>query len=214
MLTTYLSPIPLIAILRGISPKEAAPVGKALYALGFRCVEVPLNSPQPLVSIAALRAALADDCLVGAGTVLRPADVNEIKAAGANLVVAPHADPEVIRAAKAAGMLCVPGVATPTEGMAALSHGADALKLFPAEQLGAAVVKAWRSVFPPATTLIPVGGISTERMLGYWQAGADAFGIGSALYAPGMTLQEVKDRARAFSETALALAAEQGDKRR
>lgn len=207
MLNAYLSQLPLIAILRGITPAEAVDVGKALYAEGFRCIEVPLNSPQPFASIAALRAALDEDCLVGAGTVLRPADVQALKAAGGTLVVMPHSDPEVIRAAKAAGMLCAPGVATPTEGMAALAAGADALKLFPAEQLGPAVLKAWRSVFPRETAMIPVGGMTPERMAEYWAAGAAGFGIGSALYAPGIDMQEVTRRARAFAEAARALPA-------
>lgn len=210
MLKASLSHTPLIAILRGITPAEAAAVGTTLYAHGFRCIEVPLNSPQPLESIAALREAVPGDCLVGAGTVLRVADVNEVKAAGGSLVVMPHSAPDIIRAAKQAGMLCAPGVATPTEGMAALACGADALKLFPAEQLGPAVVKAWRSVFPPSTALIPVGGMTPERMGDYWKAGANGFGIGSALYAPGISLQEVGRRARAFAEAARALAEKTG----
>jgi 2-dehydro-3-deoxyphosphogalactonate aldolase len=206
MLNACLSHTPLIAILRGITPDEAALIGTTLYTQGFRCIEVPLNSPQPLASIAALREALPDDCLVGAGTVLQLADVGEVKAAGGNLIVMPHSAPDIIRAAKQAGMLCAPGVGTPTEGMAALACGADALKLFPAEQLGPAVVKAWRSVFPPATPLIPVGGMTPERMSDYWKAGANGFGIGSALYAPSVSAQEVERRARSFVEAARALA--------
>jgi 2-dehydro-3-deoxyphosphogalactonate aldolase len=119
----------------------------------------------------------------------------------------PHADLEVIRAAKSAGMLCAPGVATPTEGMAALANGADGLKLFPAEQLGPAVLKAWRSVFPRTAAMIPVGGVTPERMAEYWKAGATGFGIGSALYAPGISVQEVEKRARAFAEAARLLPA-------
>lgn len=210
MLNDYLSAMPLVAILRGIAPAEAEAVGQSLYAHGFRCIEVPLNSPQPLNSIAALRASLPDDCLVGAGTVLQVADVNEIKAAGGNLIVMPHSAHDIIRAAKQAGMLCAPGVATPTEGFAALACGADALKLFPAEQLGPAVLKAWRSVFPSSTAFIPVGGMTPERMEDYWKAGARGFGIGSTLYTPGIPLQEIGRRARAFTEAAQAFAAKTG----
>ena len=205
-LNAYLSNLPLIAILRGITPGEADAVGELLYAAGFRCIEVPLNSPQPLASIAALRAILPEDCLVGAGTVLRPADVQEVKAAGGSLIVMPHADADVIRAAKQADMLCAPGVATPTEGMAALANGADGLKLFPAEQLSPAVLKAWRSVFPRNTAMIPVGGVTPERMSEYWNAGATGFGIGSALYAPGISIQELEHRAQAFAQAARTLA--------
>lgn len=211
MLNDYLSPLPLIAILRGITPAEAKSIGQVLYAQGFRCIEVPLNSPQPMSSIAAMRESLPEDCLVGAGTVLQVADVHAVKAAGGNLIVMPHAAPDIIRAAKDAGMLCAPGVATPTEGMAALACGADALKLFPAEQLGPAVVKAWRSVFPSSTAMIPVGGITHERMSEYWKAGAKGFGIGSALYAPGISAGEVERRACAFAEAARALATKTGN---
>ncbi len=207
MLNDYLSPLPLIAILRGITPAEAVTVGRILYEQGFRCIEVPLNSPQPLASIAAMRESLPEDCLIGAGTVLQVADVHAVKAAGGNLIVMPHSAPDIIRAAKDAGMLCAPGVATPTEGMAALACGADALKLFPAEQLGPAVLKAWRSVFPASTALLPVGGITPERMGDYWRAGARGFGIGSALYAPGISVGEIERRARAFAEAARTLAA-------
>ena len=205
MLNTYLSAMPLIAILRGIKPAEAVDIGNALYRQGFRCIEVPLNSPSPLDSIAALRGALPQDCLVGAGTVLHVSDVHEVKAAGGELVVMPHSDAGIIRAAKGAGMLCAPGVATPTEGMAALACGADVLKLCPAEQLPPAALKAWKSVFPVGTALIPVGGVTPERMAEYWKAGASGFGIGSALYAPGITAQETELRAQTFAEAARAL---------
>ncbi len=207
MLTTYLDSVPLIAILRGLPPADAAAVGTLLYRAGFRCIEVPLNSPSPCDSIAALRAALPDDCLVGAGTVLTPAQVDEVKAAGGSLIVMPHADGAVIRRAKQAGLLCAPGAATPTEGLAALADGADALKLFPAEQLTPAVLKAWNSVFPRPVLFIPVGGIEPGRMPAYWQAGARAFGIGSALYAPGRPLEQIMHNAQTFVAAARALAA-------
>ncbi|RZJ11685.1 MAG: 2-dehydro-3-deoxy-6-phosphogalactonate aldolase, partial [Haliea sp.] len=162
LFNTALSRCGLIAILRGVAPHEAAAIGDALYQAGFRIIEVPLNSPDPLQSIRLLRASLPEDCMVGAGTVLDASACADIRAAGGELVVMPHADPAVIRAAKAAGLVCAPGVATPTEAFAALSAGADALKLFPAEQLGIATLKAWRAVMPPSLALIPVGGISPE----------------------------------------------------
>jgi 2-dehydro-3-deoxyphosphogalactonate aldolase len=189
---------PLIAILRGVTPDEALAHGHALYAEGFRLIEVPLNSPQPLVSIEKLRTALPADVLIGAGTVLRPAFVDEVARAGGELIVMPHADVEVIEAAKAQGMACTPGVATPTEAFAALKHGADALKMFPAEQLGAHVVKAWRAVIAARVPLVPVGGVSPDNMGPLLAAGASGFGLGSALYRPGQDASTTAARARAF----------------
>jgi 2-dehydro-3-deoxyphosphogalactonate aldolase len=144
MLTPWLHPLPLVAILRGLVPDEAVATGRAIVEAGFRVLEVPLNSPRPTDSIALLAAALGPDVLVGAGTVMTPAQVDAVADAGGRLIVMPHADTAVIRAAKAAGLLCVPGVATPTEAFAALAAGADGLKLFPAEQAAPAVLKAWR----------------------------------------------------------------------
>ncbi|MDQ2695544.1 MAG: 2-dehydro-3-deoxy-6-phosphogalactonate aldolase [Pseudomonadota bacterium] len=195
----YLSPLPLIAILRGIRPPEAADIGQVLYDSGFRCIEVPLNSPDPFDSIRRLREALPDDCLIGSGTTLQPQQVDAVKAAGGQLIVMPHSDPAVIRAAKAAGLYCAPGVATPTEGFAALAAGADLLKLFPAEQLGPLVLKAWRAVFPKSVLLAPVGGVTPDNMQEYWSAGADGFGLGSALYKAGLGAAEVRQRAEAFA---------------
>jgi 2-dehydro-3-deoxyphosphogalactonate aldolase len=190
--------LPLVAILRGLAPDEAEAVGTTLVESGFRLIEVPLNSPDPFASIAALARVLAPEIVVGAGTVLDPADVARLKEAGGRLVVMPHGDPEVIRAAKAAGLACLPGVATPTEGFAALKAGAAALKLFPADVMGPATLTAWRAVFPKATRFLPVGGITPET-LGPWRAaGAAGFGLGSALFKPGMTAEEVGRRARAF----------------
>ena len=140
--------LPLVAILRGLVPDEAEAVGAALVGAGFRLIEVPLNSPDPFASIGKLARALGPEVVVGAGTVLDPADVGRLEEAGGRLVVMPHGDPEVIRAAKAAGLACLPGVATPTEGFAALKAGAAALKLFPAEVMGPATLTAWRAVFP------------------------------------------------------------------
>jgi 2-dehydro-3-deoxyphosphogalactonate aldolase len=197
-LIDYLRPVPLVAILRGITPAEAPVIGRVLYRQGIRCIEVPLNSPTPFDSIAALRESLPQDCLIGAGTVLRAEDVGNVKSAGGQLIVMPHCDGAVIRAARAAGMWCAPGVATPTEGFASLAAGADALKLFPAEQVSPVAMKAWRAVLPAGTAFIPVGGMTTECLAEYWRAGAVGFGIGSALYTPGRTPAEVEERAGRF----------------
>jgi 2-dehydro-3-deoxyphosphogalactonate aldolase len=198
-LREHLAALPLIAILRGVRPGEAVAIGQALVDAGFRAIEVPLNSPEPLASIAALAQAFGARALIGAGTVLDPADVGRIAEAGGRLVVMPHADPTIVRAAKTQGLLCVPGVATPTEAFGALAAGADALKLFPAEALPPAVVKAWRAVLPKDVRLLPVGGITPERMAPYVAAGADGFGLGSALYQPGLGPGEVAARATAFA---------------
>ncbi|WP_396614857.1 2-dehydro-3-deoxy-6-phosphogalactonate aldolase [Lysobacter soli] len=198
MSTAWLQPLPLVAILRGLTPRDALPVGAALFDAGFRVIEVPLNSPQPLESIALLAREFGDRCLVGAGTVLTPEQVAQVKNAGGKLIVMPHGDTTVIRAAKAADLVCTPGVATPTEAFAALAAGADALKLFPAEQLPPPVLKAWSSVLPKGTALLPVGGITPDNMGAYRKAGAAGFGIGSALYSPGIDATETARRARAF----------------
>lgn len=192
--------LPLVAILRGLRPQEAEPVASALYEAGFRLIEVPLNSPQPLDSIAAIRRLLPRDALVGAGTVLQAADVGRLADLGAELVVMPHADTVVIAAAAQAGLLCTPGIATPTEAFAALAAGAAALKIFPAEMVGPPVVKAMRAVLPAGTRLLPVGGITPESMAPFLEAGAAGFGLGSALYKPGMGVAEVTAGARRFTE--------------
>lgn len=189
---------PLIAILRGITPGEAVAHGRALYEAGFRIVEVPLNSPDPLASIAALRQALPDEVIVGAGTVLRPAFVEDVARAGGELIVMPHGDVEIIETAKRNGMACAPGVATPTEAFAALASGADVLKMFPAEQLGAVVVKAWRAVIAKRVPLVPVGGVTPENMGTLVAAGANGFGLGSALYRPGQEVEATAKHAHAF----------------
>src|SRR3954464_9669023 len=150
MIEPFLDRLPLVAILRGITPEDVVAVGDALVDAGFAIIEVPLNSPRPLESIERLHARLGEDVLIGAGTVTVPAQVQEVKAAGGRLIVMPHGDAQVVRAAKAAGLACIPGVATPTEGFAALADGADALKLFPAELLTPAVLKSMRAVFPAA----------------------------------------------------------------
>ena len=197
-LHSYLSQSPLIAILRGVRPDEVVAIGQALYDEGLRCIEVPLNSPEPLKSIEKLVQSLPKDCLIGAGTVMKPELVKSVQSVGGQLIVMPHSDAKVIVAAKEAGLICAPGVATPTEAFAALDHGADALKLFPAEQLDPAILKAWRAVVPKDVICIPVGGISPERMAVYWKAGASGFGLGSAIYKPGQTAAETTEKARAF----------------
>lgn len=200
MLSTFLESLPLLAILRGITPEEILPVGRALSGAGFRVIEVPLNSPRACESIRRLRGELDDRHLVGAGTVLSEEQVGEVAAAGGQIVVMPHSDPAVIRAAKGAGLVCAPGVMTPTEGFAALAAGADALKLFPGELIGPAGLKAMRAVFPKQTTFIPVGGITPDTMEAFVVAGASGFGLGTGLYRPGLDAAEVARNARAFRE--------------
>lgn len=199
--------LPLVAILRGLRPEEAEAIGAALVGAGFRLLEVPLNSPEPLASVTALVRAFGDRALVGAGTVTSPEEVERLCQAGGRLVVMPHGDTEVIRAAKAAGLACVPGVATPTEAFAALRAGADALKLFPAEVLGPATLKAWRAVLPAGTAVLPVGGVTPETMAPWCAAGAAGFGLGTALYRPGAMPAEVGERAAAFVASWRAAAA-------
>lgn len=197
-LTSAMATCGLVAILRGVRPTEAVSIGQALYRAGFRLVEVPLNSPDPLRSIQALRADLPPDCVVGAGTVTSVQDCHDLAAVGGQLVVMPHSDPAVIRAAKSLGLACAPGVATLTEAYAALNAGADALKLFPAEAMGPAVLKAWRAVLQPPIALLPVGGIQTNSLAPYLAAGASGFGLGSALYRPGDSADTVARHADAF----------------
>jgi 2-dehydro-3-deoxyphosphogalactonate aldolase len=197
-LARHFADLPLIAILRGVTPAEAPAIGTALVEAGFRIVEVPLNSPEPLASICGLVAAIGERATVGAGTVLSAAEVEAVAASGARLVVSPNTDAAVIRAAKAAGLATAPGVATPTEAFAAISAGADLLKLFPAETLGPATLKAWRAVLPRDTPLVPVGGVTPENVAAWRAAGAAGLGLGSAIYSPGMTAAEVGSRARAF----------------
>jgi 2-dehydro-3-deoxyphosphogalactonate aldolase len=198
-LRAALHTLPLVAILRGVRPTEVVAIGLALEAAGFGLVEVPLNSPLPFDSIAALRRALAPSTLVGAGTVTCVSDVQRLHDLGADLVVMPHADAAVVRAAKAAQLLCVPGVATPTEAFAALDAGADALKLFPAELVTPAVLKAMRAVLPAGVPLLPVGGITPASLAAWRAAGAAGVGLGSALYKPGSSVAEVAARAAEFA---------------
>ena len=191
-------PSGVIAILRGITPAEAAGVGSALVEAGVRVIEVPLNSPRPFESIALLARAFGARALVGAGTVMAPEDVDRVAEAGGRIVLSPHFDAAVVRRAKERGLTAVPGVATPSEGFAALAAGADALKLFPAEMLAPPVVRAWRAVFPSATRFVSVGGVGIGNAAAFRAAGADAVGIGSSLYAPGVTPDDVRARAGAL----------------
>lgn len=189
--------LPLVAILRGVTPRDAVAIGQALTDVDWRLIEVPLNSPQPLESIEAMRAA-QPHAIVGAGTVLTVAQVRDVHAAGGQLIVAPNFDAEVVRAAVQLDLLCLPGVATMSEAFAALAAGAHALKLFPAEMLVPSVVKAWRAVLPADVALLPVGGITPHNMAAYRAAGANGFGLGSALYKPGQDAATVAAQAREF----------------
>ena len=206
-LLPYLAPLPLVAVLRGITPEEIPAIGDALVDAGFRILEVPLNSPRPFDSIALLARRYGERCLAGAGTVIEVADVARVRDAGGRIVVMPHGDAAVIGAAKALALACVPGVATPTEAFAALRAGADGLKLFPAEALPPAVLKAWRAVLPKSTLIFPVGGIGPGNLAPYWAAGASGFGTGSGLYRPGQDTATVAAAAAALAGAFRALAA-------
>ncbi|MBM6579986.1 2-dehydro-3-deoxy-6-phosphogalactonate aldolase [Microvirga sp. BT689] len=207
MLSDYLSELPLIAILRGVRPENVEAVGHALVEAGFRIIEVPLNSPDPFRSIERLAKSMPGNVLVGAGTVLDPEQVNGIRDVGGKLIVMPHADPAVIKRAKEQELICTPGVATPTEAFAALKAGADAIKIFPAEAVPPAVVKAWRAVLPKDTVVVPVGGIKPDNMKPYVEAGANGFGLGSALFTPAMSVEEIGRKARDFAAAWQALRA-------
>jgi 2-dehydro-3-deoxygalactonokinase len=188
----------LMAIVRGIQPGEASEIGAALYGAGLRAIEVPLNSPDPIASVRILRGALPSDCAIGAGTVMTPAQVDEVRGAGGEFVVMPHSDESIIRAARAACLEVAPGAATITEALAALAAGAGMVKMFPAEQLGAGTLAAWRAVLPAGTLVIPVGGITPASLASFVAAGAAGVGLGSALYRPGLAAGEVAARAEAF----------------
>ncbi len=189
--------LPLVAILRGLKPQEAPAIGDVLVEAGFRLIEVPLNSSQPLDSIAALRKRFPD-AVIGAGTVLTAAEARDVASAGGELIVAPNFDREVVEETVRLGMLSLPGILTPTEAFAALKAGAHGLKLFPAEIASPAVVKALLAVLPKGTSLIPVGGVGAHNMAAWRAAGAAGFGLGSSLYKPGDDAATVRAKAAAI----------------
>ena len=191
---------PLIAILRGVRPDEVEEIGEALVGAGYTLIEVPMNSPDPLESVSRLALRFAGRAVIGAGTVLREDQVAAVSAAGGTMIISPNANLRVISASAAAGLVSLPGIATPSEAFAAIEAGATALKLFPAEAASPAVVKAMRAVLPKETRLLPVGGIAPGTMAPWAAAGAAGFGLGSALYKPGMSAAEVGTNARAFIE--------------
>ena len=196
LLKDWLSHCPLVAILRGIRPDEAEAIVAVIELAGIVIDEVPLNSPDPLISIARLQARFGDRMLIGAGTVMTAKGVEAVRDAGGRLIVSPHAATEVVRAAKLHGLFCCPGIATPTEAFACLDAGADALKLFPAEASSPTILRAMRAVLPAGTMVLPVGGIGADNMGPWRAAGAAGFGIGSLIYKPGDTPEIVSVKAR------------------
>lgn len=199
-LRARLDECPLVAIIRGVTPDDVVAVGEAIHAAGIRIIEVPLNSPDPFDSIERLAKAMGTRAIVGAGTVLSVADVGRVRDAGGRIVVSPGGETDVISATVAGGMISAPGYFTPTEAFAALRAGAHALKLFPAEAASPTVVKAQRAVLPKDVPLLVVGGINPGNMRPYLEAGANGFGLGSGVYKPGQTAEQVRTQAVAFVE--------------
>lgn len=194
-LAYFLDSMPIVAILRGITPDKAIEVVDCLFDSGIQIVEVPLNSPNALDSIGLISEKFGKTMLVGAGTVLTAIQVREIADVGGQLIVSPCMKPEVIRAAANMEMVSLPGVSTPTEAFAALDEGASGLKAFPGEMLAPSVIKSWRTVLPLETKVLPVGGIDTNNMPEYWTAGANGFAIGGALYRSDKTLGDIRSDA-------------------
>jgi 2-dehydro-3-deoxyphosphogalactonate aldolase len=194
----WLARSPLIAILRGVRPDEVVGICAALQDAGVRIAEVPLNSPEPMESIRLLAESFGDSMLIGAGTVMTTDQVETIAAAGGKLIVTPHADPEIVRAAKRLGLLAAPGFFTPAEAFSLIKAGADAIKLFPAEAASPAVLRAIRAILPPGTLVLPVGGMAPDNLGDWHKAGASGFGIASAIYKPGDTAEIVGAKARAL----------------
>ena len=201
LLGSYLDELPLIAILRGITYPEAAEVADVLYQTGFRIIEVPLNSPDPLLSIERIAKDFGDRMLVGAGTVLTANEVSAVRDAGGQLIVSPNTDAEVIRASVTQGVVSLPGAATPSEIFTALHAGAHGIKAFPAEMLTPAVIKSWKSVLPADLPVLAVGGITSANAANYWQAGVAGFGLSGALYQAGKSLEEIARDAEGFVTT-------------
>ena len=202
-MTAFFSAIekhPLIAILRGIKPTEVVDVAEILIEKNFKIIEIPLNSPDPIRSIELLTHYFENHTIIGAGTVLDEASIRSIAEAGAKLVVMPNGNGIVVKAAKDRGLIAIPGIATPSEAFAMIEAGADALKLFPAEGIPPSVLKAMKAVLPSTVPILPVGGITPEKMNDYLKAGAIGFGLGSALYKPGMTLRDIRKNAEAFNQ--------------
>jgi 2-dehydro-3-deoxyphosphogalactonate aldolase len=203
-LKTWLHRCPLIAILRGIRPEEAASICSVLEKVGIVIVEVPLNSPDALKSISNLSQVFGNRMLVGAGTLTEPQQVTEVAAAGGRLIVTPHAHIEIVRAAKAAGLFAVPGFFNPTEAFALLQAGADAIKLFPSEVLGVPMLKALQAVLPDSTIVIPVGGVTRETIAPWMTAGARGIGVGSSIYKPGDDASLVEEKAKTLMDAVRA----------
>ena len=197
---SYLKEYPLIAILWGITPAEVIEISEVLVNKNFKIIEIPLNSPDPIKSIEMLVSHFKDEVIIGAGTVMDLGSIKMIAEAGARLSVMPNGNVRIVKAAKARGLITIPGVYTPTEAFAMIESGADALKLFPAEGAPPMVLKAMKAVLPTAVPILPVGSITPDKMAEYQKAGANGFGLGSALYKPGMTVDEVAQNADAFNE--------------
>ena len=196
---SHFAQCPLIAIIRGVTPDEAVDIGGALIEGGIRIIEVPLNSPEPLKSIERLASRFGEQVSVGAGTVLNPEQVQQVRDAGGRLIVSPNMSPAVIRATAEAGMVSCPGIFTPTEAFTALEAGAHTLKLFPAEAATPKVVKAMRAVLPRDVPLVVVGGVSPDSIAAWLEAGANGFGLGSGLYKPGQNAADTLTKARAYA---------------
>ena len=194
-LNQYMNELPLIAILRGITPQQSESVVEALYAAGFRIVEVPLNSPDALGSIERIAKQFGGDMLVGAGTVLKTDQVTQVKDRGGQMIVSPNTDISVIEASVAQEMVTIPGAATPSEAFAGIAAGAHAVQVFPAEMITPSILASWRAVIPASAGLLPVGSINHTNMADYWQAGASGFGLGGSLYTPNLSLGDISANA-------------------
>lgn len=199
-MTTTLETIKQIAIIRGVDPEDAVGVTEAFFASGFDVVEVPLNSPRPLESIRRMADQCGDDLLIGAGTVLSVQDVRDVADAGGKIIVAPNTNPEVIAETKRLGLISMPGVITPSDCFTALDAGADALKLFPASNIGVEGLKAYRAVLPMQTRVYAIGGVTLDNAREWIAAGASGYGLATNVYKPGDTVNQIKQAASAFTD--------------